>query len=89
MPDAVRAAVGGELIDRVIDTTSHATAPVADAIELIRPGGVIVVAGLKRVDVSLAGLTNEYSRRSGDTRPKGSDPIFDHPYIAEQECLSI
>ena len=67
VPDAIRAAVGGELIDRVIDTTSHATAPVADAIELIRPGGVIVVAGLKRVDVSLAGLTNEYSRRSVNT----------------------
>jgi threonine dehydrogenase-like Zn-dependent dehydrogenase len=47
VPDAIRAAVGGELIDRVIDTTPHATAPVADAIELIRPGGVIVVAGLK------------------------------------------
>ena len=45
--DAIRIAVGGELIDRVIDTTPHATAPIADAIELIRPGGVIVVAGLK------------------------------------------
>jgi threonine dehydrogenase-like Zn-dependent dehydrogenase len=43
---AVRQALGGEA-DRVVDTTPHAVASISDAIALVRPGGVVVVAGLK------------------------------------------
>jgi threonine dehydrogenase-like Zn-dependent dehydrogenase len=43
---AVRQALGGEA-DRVVDTTPHAVSAIGDAIGLVRPGGVVVVAGLK------------------------------------------
>ncbi|MBN9108344.1 MAG: alcohol dehydrogenase catalytic domain-containing protein [Pseudonocardia sp.] len=43
---AVREALGGEA-DRVVDTTPHAVSSISDAIALVRPGGVVVVAGLK------------------------------------------
>jgi threonine dehydrogenase-like Zn-dependent dehydrogenase len=43
---AVRAALGGDA-DRVVDTTPHAVSAIGDAIALVRPGGVVVVAGLK------------------------------------------
>ncbi|HEY3479586.1 MAG TPA: zinc-binding dehydrogenase [Amycolatopsis sp.] len=49
LPDvvtAVRAALGGDA-DRVVDTTPHAVSAIGDAIALVRPGGVVVVAGLK------------------------------------------
>ena len=29
------------------------------------------------------------TRVSGVTRPKGSDLIFDHPYIADYECVAM
>jgi threonine dehydrogenase-like Zn-dependent dehydrogenase len=44
---AIIDALGGELADRVIDTTPIATQPVADAIEVVRPEGVVVLAGVK------------------------------------------
>lgn len=44
---AIREALHGRDADRVVDTTPHAVGPVADAIALVRPGGVVVVAGLK------------------------------------------
>jgi threonine dehydrogenase-like Zn-dependent dehydrogenase len=44
---AVRAATEGRGADRVIDTTPKATGPIVQAVEMVRPGGVIVVAGLK------------------------------------------
>lgn len=43
----VRDVVEGGFVDRVIDTTPHATAPIVQAVEAVRPGGVIVLAGLK------------------------------------------
>lgn len=38
---------GGRGVDRVIDVTPIATDPIIDAINAVRPGGVIVLAGLK------------------------------------------
>jgi len=44
---AVREATGGDMADVVVDVTSGATQPVADALDLARPGGRIVLAGGK------------------------------------------
>ncbi|MCB0994520.1 MAG: alcohol dehydrogenase catalytic domain-containing protein [Acidimicrobiales bacterium] len=49
--DAVRSLTGGRMADVVVDVTANATAPVADAVDLARPGGTIVLGGLKGVDV--------------------------------------
>ncbi len=38
---------GGRGADVVVDTTPHATRPVVDAVRMARPGGTIVLAGLK------------------------------------------
>lgn len=43
----VAAITGGALADRVIDVTSGSIQPVLDAVEVARPGGTIVLAGLK------------------------------------------
>jgi len=43
----VRELCGGEGADVVIDVSAYATAPVADALDLVRPGGTIVLAGVK------------------------------------------
>ena len=45
--DQVREITGGELADRVIDVSAFATHPVLDAIDAVRPGGTIVLAGIK------------------------------------------
>jgi threonine dehydrogenase-like Zn-dependent dehydrogenase len=37
----------GRGVDVVVDTTPHATQPVLDAVRMTRPGGTIVLAGLK------------------------------------------
>lgn len=37
----------GRGVDVVVDTTPHATRPVIDAVSMARPGGTIVLAGLK------------------------------------------
>jgi threonine dehydrogenase-like Zn-dependent dehydrogenase len=37
----------GLLADRVVDTTPIAVGPIADAVDAVRPGGVIVLAGIK------------------------------------------
>ena len=37
----------GQGVDAVVDTTPHAAQPVADAIHMARPGGTVVLAGLK------------------------------------------
>ena len=44
---AVQALTGGRGVDKVIETTPLAFAPITDAIALTRPGGTIVLAGLK------------------------------------------
>lgn len=45
--NAVREATGGAMAHVVVDVTSGATQPVADALDLARPGGRIVLAGGK------------------------------------------
>lgn len=47
--EAVRDLLKGRKADRVIDTTPKATRPITDAIEIVRPGGVVVLAGLKGI----------------------------------------
>ena len=37
----------GKLADLVVDVSSHATEPVGQAVDMVRPGGRIVLAGLK------------------------------------------
>lgn len=43
----VREITGNRRADVVLDVTAYATKPVADALDLVRPGGTIVLAGLK------------------------------------------
>jgi len=45
--ECVLDATGGLGVDVVVDTTPHATAPVHDALAMVRPGGSVVLAGLK------------------------------------------
>jgi threonine dehydrogenase-like Zn-dependent dehydrogenase len=45
--DAIREMTNGEWIDRVIDTSPLATAPVVEAIQCVRPEGTVVLAGFK------------------------------------------
>ncbi len=40
-------ATGGQLADVVVDVSSLATEPVTQAVEMVRPGGTVVIAGLK------------------------------------------
>ena len=46
-PQCLQEALAGERFDRVVDVTPFATQPVNDAINLVRPGGTIVLGGLK------------------------------------------
>jgi len=43
----VRELTGGRLADLVVDVSAYATRPVTDALEMVRTGGTIVLAGLK------------------------------------------
>ncbi|MBK7249432.1 MAG: alcohol dehydrogenase catalytic domain-containing protein [Gammaproteobacteria bacterium] len=45
--ERLREETGGQLADVVLDLTPDATQPVLDAIEIVRPGGTIVLAGSK------------------------------------------
>jgi threonine dehydrogenase-like Zn-dependent dehydrogenase len=45
--ERIREITGGELADIVIDVSPYATQPVVDALDVVRPGGRIVLAGLK------------------------------------------
>ncbi|MBV9661240.1 MAG: zinc-binding dehydrogenase [Acidimicrobiales bacterium] len=45
--EAVRNATGGTFADLVVDATPYATQPVTDALEITKPGGTIVLAGVK------------------------------------------
>ena len=45
--DRIRTATGGAGVDVVVDTTPHAVQPVLDAVRAARPGGTVVLAGLK------------------------------------------
>jgi threonine dehydrogenase-like Zn-dependent dehydrogenase len=48
---AVRAITEGAMADVVVDVTANATQPVIDAVDLVRPGGTIVLGGLKGTEV--------------------------------------
>lgn len=45
--ERVRAYTGGRGADVVVEVTSYATAPVREALDFVRPGGTIVLAGVK------------------------------------------
>jgi 2-desacetyl-2-hydroxyethyl bacteriochlorophyllide A dehydrogenase len=45
--ERVRSLTAGRLADLVIDVSSGATAPVAAAVDMVRPKGMIILAGLK------------------------------------------
>jgi threonine dehydrogenase-like Zn-dependent dehydrogenase len=47
----VREVTDGAMADVVVDVTANATRPVIDAIDLVRPGGTIVLGGLKGTEV--------------------------------------
>jgi threonine dehydrogenase-like Zn-dependent dehydrogenase len=47
----VRELTGGAMADVVVDVSANATQPVVDALDLVRPGGTIVLGGLKGVPV--------------------------------------
>jgi threonine dehydrogenase-like Zn-dependent dehydrogenase len=46
-PESMVRALGNDKFDRVVDVTPVATQPILDAISMVRPGGTIVLAGLK------------------------------------------
>ena len=45
--DVVLSATEGKGVDVVVDTTPHALQPIHDALKIVRPGGTIVLAGMK------------------------------------------
>ena len=45
--DRVRELTQGELADVAIDVSAYATQPVVDAIDVVKPGGTVVLAGVK------------------------------------------
>jgi threonine dehydrogenase-like Zn-dependent dehydrogenase len=45
--EAVRRLTGGRLADIVVDVTPVATQPILDAIEIVRFGGTVILAGVK------------------------------------------
>ncbi len=73
--EAVRTATGGRMADIVIDVSAHATAPVALALDMVRNGGQIVLAGLKS-DAPIPGfVSDKISLRGlsihGSSSPRG------------------
>lgn len=49
----------GEGADVVVDVTAETTAPIAKAVEMARPGGTIVLAGVKGPATAIEGLIND------------------------------
>ena len=45
--DRIKQLTGGKGVDIVVDVTSYATEPVREALNYVRPGGTIVLAGVK------------------------------------------
>jgi threonine dehydrogenase-like Zn-dependent dehydrogenase len=89
--DQVRALTGGNPVDVVIDTVPIATGPLADAIELLRVGGRLVLAGVRPADaghfpierfrikqlemVGVSGTSTEGVRRAVETIAAGTYPF--------------
>lgn len=62
--ERIRAATDGLGVDVAVDTTPHATQPVLDAVPIVRPGGTIVLAGIKGRGRSVSGFpTDEIAMR--------------------------
>jgi threonine dehydrogenase-like Zn-dependent dehydrogenase len=55
----VRELTRGEGADVVIDVTAETMAPIPQAIEIARPGGTIILAGVKGPDAMIADLRND------------------------------
>jgi threonine dehydrogenase-like Zn-dependent dehydrogenase len=45
--ERVREITGGRMADRAVDVSAFATQPVLDAIDAVKPGGTVVLAGIK------------------------------------------
>lgn len=45
--EEVKAMTHGRLVDVVVDVSAGATAPIAQALDMVRPGGTVVLAGIK------------------------------------------
>jgi threonine dehydrogenase-like Zn-dependent dehydrogenase len=56
--ERVNAITGGKGVDIVLDTVPITTAPIADAVEVCRVGGTIVLAGIKNKNQPIAVNTN-------------------------------
>lgn len=89
--EQVLALTGGAPVDVVIDTVPIATGPLADAIELLRVGGRLVLAGVRPADaghfpierfrikqlemVGVSGTSTEGVRRAVETIAAGTYPF--------------
>jgi threonine dehydrogenase-like Zn-dependent dehydrogenase len=71
--EAVRSATNGRLADVVIDASAEATQPVAIALDLVRRGGRIVLAGLKD-NAPVAGFVSDKLVLRGLTILSSSSP---------------
>src|SRR5262249_22928945 len=54
----VRELTEGRLADVVVDVAAYATRPVVDAVEVVRPRGTIVLAGLKGANRPIPGFVS-------------------------------
>jgi len=57
--ERISAETDGRGADVVVDTTPHATQPVIDAVHIARPGGTIVLAGLKGRGRAIPGFPSD------------------------------
>jgi threonine dehydrogenase-like Zn-dependent dehydrogenase len=89
--EQVQALTGGAGVDVVIDTVPVATGPLADAVELLRVGGRLVLAGVRPADaghfpierfrikqlemVGVSGTSTEAVRRAVETIAAGTYPF--------------
>jgi threonine dehydrogenase-like Zn-dependent dehydrogenase len=55
----IREITRGSLADLVLDVSAYATKPVVDAVEVVRPGGVIVLAGVKGSNREIPGFVSD------------------------------
>jgi threonine dehydrogenase-like Zn-dependent dehydrogenase len=71
---------GGLLADRVVDTTPIVVGPIADAVDTVRPGGVVVLAGIKGRR-PLEGVLPDHPPGRVAPLPAGADA---HPHAADR-----
>jgi threonine dehydrogenase-like Zn-dependent dehydrogenase len=55
----VREITQGKLADVVVDVSAYATQPVVDAVEVVRPRGTIVLAGVKGANRTIPGFVSD------------------------------